>query len=400
MREASANASSPVAGDIHARLSVGSAYLTSCAMLGIQLPFFPIFLAERGLGPDAIALALALPMAIRLAAMPVAGVLSDRSGAPRTVLVGLGLAAALGFGLVGVAPGVIAILFAVGLSAIFWSPILPLLEAYAVRLAHIGRVDYGRVRIWGSVSFIAANLAGGFLLDWVPISAVIWLIVGCIFLFALTARALPQLAVVHEHEAKLPMPRPSRILFLGILAAACVQASHALLYGFSSLQWRDSGLDPSTIGILWSLGTGAEIVLFYVGTRIVGRVSALSLIALGGAAALVRFGAYMFDPPVVLIAPLQLLHAFTFGATHLGMMALIVQNTPAHTAGRAQTHTAAVLGAVMALATIVAGPLYLHFGVAAYGVYAALGAFGGLIALAASFQPQSSGPGGETRAPS
>ncbi len=400
MREASANASSSDSGDIPARLAVGGAYLMSCAMLGIQMPFFPIFLAERGLGLDAIALALALPMAIRLVAMPAAGVLSDRSGAPRAILIGLGFAAAAGFALVGVVPGAIAILLTVGLSAIFWSPILPLLEAYAVRLAHVGRVDYGRVRLWGSVSFIAANLAGGFLLDRVPIGAVIWLIVGCIVLFALTARTLPHLAPAHEHETKLPMPRPSRALLLGILAAACVQASHSLLYGFSSLQWRDNGLEPSTIGILWSLGTGAEIVLFYVGTRVVGRISALSLIALGGFAALVRFGAYALDPPAILIAPLQLLHAFTFGATHLGLMALIVQNTPAHTAGRAQTHSAAVLGTVMALATIVAGPLYGHFGASAYVGYAALGAIGGLIALVAIFQPQRFAPGGETRAPS
>ena len=400
MREASANASSSGTGDIRARLALGSAFLMSCAMLGIQMPFFPIFLAERGLGPDAIGLALALPMAIRLVAMPAAGVLSDHSGTPRTVLVGLGLAAAAAFALVGFAPGVIAILLTVGLSAIFWSPILPLLEAYAVRLADIGTVDYGRVRLWGSISFIAANLGGGFLLDWVPVSMVIWLIVGCVFLFALTAQTLPRLAPAHEHEAKLPMGRPSRVLILGVLAAACVQGSHALLYAFSSLQWRDSGLDPSTIGILWSLGTGAEVVLFYVGTRVVGRISALSLIALGGAAAMLRFGAYAFDPSAILIAALQLLHAFSFGATHLGLMALIVQNTPAHMSGRTQTNSAAVLGAVLALATIVAGPLYARFGAATYGGYAALGAIGALIALVAIFQPQSSASGGETRAPS
>jgi len=399
MRKAS-NASSPVAGDIRAGLAVGGAYLTSCAMIGIQMPFFPIFLSERELGPDAIALALALPMAIRLAAMPSAGVLSDGSGAPRTVLVGLGLAAAVGFALVGLAPGIIGILLAVGLAAIFWSPVIPLLEAYAVRLAHVGTIDYGRVRLWGSISFIAANLVGGFLLDWVPVKAVIWLIVGCIFLFAITARTLPLLPDAHEHEAKVRVGRPSNAFFLGVLAAACVQASHALLYGFSSLEWKNSGLDSSTIGILWSLGTGAEAILFYVGTRLVGKVPALSLIALGGIAAVIRFGAFAFDPPVALIAVLQLLHALTFGVTHLGLMALIVQNTPAHTAGRAQTQSAAVLGAVLALATVVAGPLYARFGVSAYGVYAVLGAIGSLIALAAIFQPQRSAPGGETSAPS
>jgi len=69
------------------------------------MPFFPLHLADRGLTPDAISLALALPMAIRLAAMPLAGIYSDRWGAPRTVLVWLGILAAAGFALVGFAPG-------------------------------------------------------------------------------------------------------------------------------------------------------------------------------------------------------------------------------------------------------------------------------------------------------
>lgn len=393
-------ASSPAAGDISARLAVAGAYLASCAMIGIQMPFFPIFLSERGLGPDAIALALALPMAIRLVAMPAAGVVSDRSGTPRTVLVALGIAAALGFTLVGFAPGVLLILVAVAVAAAFWSPALPLLEAYAVRLAHAGTIDYGRVRLWGSVSFIAANLVGGFLLDLIPVSAVIWLIVGCIALFAVTAGTLPSLPSTHKHEASLPIGRLPNSFILGVLAAACVQASHALLYGFSSLQWKNSGLDASTIGILWSLGAGAEAVLFYIGTRVVGKIPALSLIVLGGVAAVVRFGAYAFDPPAILIAVLQLLHALTFGITHLGLMALIVQNTPARAAGRVQTQCAAVLGAVLALATIVAGPLYANFGVKAYAPYAVFGAIGALIALIAIFQPQRSRSGGKTRAPS
>lgn len=185
-----------------------------------------------------------------------------------------------------------------------------------------------------------------------------------------------------------------------MFAAACVQASHALLYGFSSLQWKDSGIDTSTIGMLWSLGVGAEIVLFYAGKHLVGRIPALYLIALGGIAAGVRFAAFALDPPLTLIVPLQLLHALTYGATHLGLMTLLGQNTPAHKSGRAQTFSSAVLGAVMALATITAGPLYAYWGVEAYAVFAALGVLGASIAFYAIVQPQSSRGGGKTVAPS
>jgi PPP family 3-phenylpropionic acid transporter len=128
MRESTANTAQSWSGS-RARFSAASAYLAACAALGIQSPFFPLFLAERGLSPDAISLALALPMAIRLAAMPLAGVVSDHWGAPRLILMSLGVLGALGFVCVGLAPNIALILFSIALAAVFWTAIFPLLDA-------------------------------------------------------------------------------------------------------------------------------------------------------------------------------------------------------------------------------------------------------------------------------
>jgi PPP family 3-phenylpropionic acid transporter len=380
------------------RVATAAAYITLCAAIGVQVPFFPLFLTARGLGPEAVGVAIAMPMAIRLLAMPLAGILSDKSGAPRAVLAVLGFASAAAFGLVGLVDGTTAILFAVGLAAVVWSPAFALLESYAVQLAKRRAVDYGRSRLWGSASFVAANLGVGYLLNFASPGAVIWLIAGPCLSFALAARFLPALAHP-EHAGRLPVARPPKVLLLGVAAAALVQASHALLYAFSSLQWRTSGLSMGVIGFLWSLGTIAEIVLFFAATKLARRIHALRLIALGGLAATLRFGAFAFDPPAAAIALLQLLHAFSFGATHLGLMTLIADHVPAHQAGRAQTYASAMLGLVMAAATVAAGPLYVRFGAAAYGWFAALAAIGGLLTLFGRAQPHKAGVGGEISAP-
>jgi PPP family 3-phenylpropionic acid transporter len=101
--------------------------------------------------------------------------------------------------------------------------------------------------LWGSASFVAANLAVGYLLDFTSPGAVIWLIAGSCLSFALAARFLPTLAHP-EHEGHLPVARRPKALLLGVAAAALVQASHALLYGFSSLQWSAKGLSTGVIG--------------------------------------------------------------------------------------------------------------------------------------------------------
>jgi len=379
-------------------VATAATYVALCAAIGVQMPFFPLFLTARGLGPEAVGIATAMPMAIRLVAMPLAGILSDKSAAPRAVLVVLGVVSALTFALVGAVEGTAAILFMVGLSAAVWSPVFALLESYAVQLAKARTVDYGRSRLWGSASFVAANLGVGYLLDFTSPAVVIWLMVAPCFLFGLASYFLPPIAHP-DHEARLTLARPPRVLLLGVFAAACVQASHALFYAFSSLQWSARGLSPAVIGLLWSLGTTAEIVLFFVGTQLVRAIPALRLIALGGAAAALRFSVFALDPPVVSIALLQTLHAFSFGATHLGLMALIAEHAPGRQAGRIQTFAAAVLGVVMAAATVAAGPLYVWGGAAAYGWFAALAAVGGALALVGRAQPHKGGMGGEISAP-
>jgi MFS transporter, PPP family, 3-phenylpropionic acid transporter len=392
-----ANARSTAKG-VAGPLATAAAYTTLCAVIGVQMPFFPLFLTARGLGPEAVGLAIAMPMAVRLFAMPIAGILSDKSGVPRAVLAILGLASAAAFALVGLVEGTTAILLAVGLAAVVWSPAYTLLDSYAVQLAKRRAVDYGRSRLWGSASFVAANIGVGYLLDFTNPGAVIWLIVGPCLSFALAARFLPPLAHP-EHEARLSIAHPPKVLLLGVAAAALVQASHALLYGFSSLQWSAKGLSTGAIGFLWSLGTIAEIVLFFAGTKLVRKIPALRLIALGGFAATLRFGAFALDPPASSIALLQTLHAFSFGATHLGLMALIADHVPGRQAGRAQTYASAVLGLVMAAAMIAAGPLYVRSGAAAYGWFAALAAIGGLLALLGRAQPHKAGSGEEISAP-
>jgi PPP family 3-phenylpropionic acid transporter len=90
-----------------------------------------------------------------------------------------------------------------------------------------------------------------------------------------------------------------------------------------------------------------------------------------------------FDPPWPLLAPLQCLHALSFGATHLGSMGLLSRAVPAELGATAQGYFAVALGLVMAVATAVSGVLYARWGVLAYGAMALAAAAGGLLALTA-----------------
>ena len=88
-----------------------------------------------------------------------------------------------------------------------------------------------------------------------------------------------------------------------------------------------------------------------------------------------------FNPPLVLLPPLQLLHALSFGATHLGSMQFLARRAPADQFAAAQGDFATVLAPVMAGSMALSGVLYADLGDRAYAVMALAGTLGGVLML-------------------
>jgi PPP family 3-phenylpropionic acid transporter len=97
--------------------------------LGVQLPFFPVWLAAKGLEPRTIGLVLALPMFVRLIAVPVMTRAADRHNALRTAIVIGTTATALGYGLTGLMDSATGILLVFGLFALVYTPTMPMVDA-------------------------------------------------------------------------------------------------------------------------------------------------------------------------------------------------------------------------------------------------------------------------------
>ena len=62
---------------------------------GIESPFLPSFMAERGLSPSEVGLALAAGTVVRLVSGPLAGHVADRTDATRAVVAVAALASGL-----------------------------------------------------------------------------------------------------------------------------------------------------------------------------------------------------------------------------------------------------------------------------------------------------------------
>ena len=367
-------------------LKLGLFYAAYFLFGGVQLPFFPLWLEARGLDARTIGLVIAVPALLRIVATPVIAHQADRYRAIKTTLVAGSAVGLCAMTVVGWVDGPVAILLAFAVAMAALAPLLPLSDAYALSgLGSRGRT-YGSVRLWGSVAFIAGNVGAGVLLEWLAPGHLIWLIVAALALVLAAALALTPLDAGPRPMASTPAPSPKLLLrnpaFLAVvLASSMVQGSHALYYGFSTMDWRASGLDGRLIGVLWGLGVAAEVALFALSGRLPTRLRPTALLAIGGAGAIVRWTAMAFDPPTAMLPALQILHAASFGAAHLGMMGFLARAVPRELAATAQGFAATWSGLVNASATFVSGFAYAASGSLAYLVMAAMALVGLMSAL-------------------
>src|SRR5262245_4952071 len=220
---------------------LGIFYATLFGLLGIQMPFLPVWLQARDVESGMIGIVLAAPIVARLLAVPVFMREADRRDAVRTALIVCGFAAAAGYVLVGLSEGALFILVAYAATSIATTPQMPLAETYALKELAARKRAYGPVRLWGSFAFIAGNFVAGFAADIIQARDLIWLIVAASVLIAFAALALPPMTT-RAVAPSAPAPIRRNLLrdrpFVAVVAAASlIQASHALYYGFSAVQW-------------------------------------------------------------------------------------------------------------------------------------------------------------------
>ena len=168
---------------------------------GVQLPFWPVWLASRGLGPGEIGALLAIGQWVKVAASPLTGGLADRSGDPRRFVLLLAVVCVAGYLLCIPAHGFAALTLLNALTAACLASILPIGEALALSFAAGGKLQYGRVRMWGTLSFILTTLLGGRVLEGRGPDTILYLIIGLTAFNLLSCALLPR-ASTHLHDAQ------------------------------------------------------------------------------------------------------------------------------------------------------------------------------------------------------
>jgi MFS transporter, PPP family, 3-phenylpropionic acid transporter len=348
-----------------------SVYFLYYANVGVFLPYFAPYLRGLGFSGEQIGAVQMIPALLGpVVAMGWAAFADGHAGPARALrLAGtwVGLAVLLlPFARTPLAAG--AVIFAMGLGD---RAIVPLVDS--VTLEHVrGRpgTSYARIRLFGSLGFVAATLLVGRALtvrgdrpgDLLVPAAVAALVVG----YALAARRVP---AVPAHPGERPGFRDLVALLRGgpllVLLATCAVhwaacAPFHLLFGVFV---RDRGLPADVTGLGMGVGVLAEIAVLLAFPRLEARLPPRGLFAIAFLGSAIRWALLARAESALAVVLLQLLHGLTFGLFWGCATASLAALVPPRLRATGQAlFSAVVFGAGNAVGFALSGAGYDRFG--------------------------------------
>lgn len=322
-------------------------YFVSFTSSGAAIAYAGIWFAAQGLSAGEIGIVNALPIFIMMGLNLIIGRLADRASDWRQVIVaGALLGAAIPFGLF-FAHGFWGILLVWTCGALPVAAIGPVADAASLRLTKRNGTDFGVIRGWGTIGYMAFNLAPGVLVSLFGAMIFVPLYVGLNVMRGVVSLALPKFRAppaAPTVTGMLPLRTAGRLrevmrpwFLLPVIGYAIVFGTHIILNAFAALLWERQGISPAVIGPLIALGAFAEAATMFAWRRLGARFSARTVLMVSALAAVVRWTAMGFSPPVYVLVFLQLLQSLTFALGYLGSVHFIAKWTSEDIAAEVQS---------------------------------------------------------------
>jgi PPP family 3-phenylpropionic acid transporter len=303
-------------------------YFVYYFFVGVFVPYWGLYLQSEQFSLVEIGILMSLFQISRIFAPNFWGWLADHTE-KRTIWIRLNtVLGVLGFIAAFWVEGFWPMLLVMGALSLFTSSIMPLSES--LTLAHLAKTKghYSRIRMWGSVGFIVASIALGYIIDWAGISSLLWTILAVqIVLFLLTfTLAEAKVAQHHTDDFSVWYILRNPVVISLLLGCALMVTAHSVLYNFYSIYLAEHGYSKGMIGWLWSVGVVCEIGVFMLMPMIMRRFSLKQIILSSLALAVLRFSMIgLAVDNLVLLLIAQGLHAATFGSFHVATVQVVTQ---------------------------------------------------------------------------
>ena len=364
-------------------------YAAYFAFVGLYSPFLGPYLKSIGHGLDVIALALGMMPLMRIVGPFAWGWLADHTG-NRVRWIRLGTLAGVFFAVLAFwnQQSPIHLIILVLLLNLSISGLVPMSDSYAMERCAGCTGQYGKVRLYGSLGFVAAVLVFGAVADYFGFASYpVWVCLMLLLGFVAAWNFAPDTARASVSESsmvltgsgfkRLLLPGPMPLFWL---AAFFMIFAHGVFYAFFSLYLLEFNYSEMSIGGLWAFGVMCEVVFFAFQSRFFKCLSLHAWLCISFAACAVRFALTAAFPEfgwIMVFA--QGLHALTFAAHHTATISWLRENLPGKLVVRGQAMYATIAYGLGGSAGTFLGRYAWEWGGPASAF--AMASVGGLIAL-------------------
>ena len=366
-------------------------YVALYTAVGALYPYIPIYYSSLGLDLGTIGLLAAIFSAAGMLGSPLWGAAGDRLGRSRAVLLIPASLAAIAFGALALARGTLGVGIAAAAASFAMSGVSPVLDARALETVRDDRSRFGRLRVWGSLSFIASALFVGWLADRAGIRGLFIVLIPALLVTGIVGLGLRS----QSHEPTLPrlgslaavFRSSSLTRFLG--AALVVWTANSAINAFFSVYLVQIGAPPTLVGWAWAIGAAVEVPLMFAFPVLSRRLGLERLIVIGAAFFVARAVAVTLVTDPLLATFTMAIHGAAFSLILVGCVAYVSRHAPAGAAASAQgVLSAMIFGLAMIIGPELGGLLAGAVGLSGMFVIAGLGSAAGVIGLAWLFGPR------------
>ncbi|MDF2365856.1 MFS transporter [Sneathiella sp.] len=345
----------------HLRMSLY--YVAFFSVYGIAIPLWPRWL-EHYISVEYVGIVMGAAYWAKLIFVPMTSWIADVTGNRKNILIALALFVTTALILLPNVEGWVFYALIWGAAGAALSSAVPLSDGLTLRAQQTIGIDFGKARLWGSLSFIAFSLLVGGAADLYGIDAIyVAMLLTAVFLL-LVSFLLPGIRTEPD-AGKVPFFRPLALpnFPLFVITVSLLLSTHAGLYGFSAIHWANLGYTNAEITLFWVIGVVAEIGMFAISGRLIGRFGATPMIVIAAFGGMVRWLLLAIASSPFIIGFAQTLHALTFALLYMAFIAYIGKRVPPAISASAQgLYDSLAMGIFFGIFTIAAGWLHQQDG--------------------------------------
>ena len=271
--------------------SFGLFFFAYYGYVGVFSPYASLFFAQRGMSVAQIGVLMSLMQVMRIFGPNLWGWVADRSHARVKVLRITAAAALVVFCGIFFGHSFWQLFLVMAGINLFTAGQTTLSEALMLTEMRGDLTHYGRLRLWGSIGFIASVSVAGELLDRYGIGQLPTIAFLLLALVVAGSFRLQETGALQSAQAapsmRAVLRKPEVMAFF--MSTFLMVGAHSALYVFYSLYLAQHGYSKSLIGAMWSLGVLAEIGFFYFQAPIFRRFGVRRLMLAALIIAVIRF---------------------------------------------------------------------------------------------------------------